>query len=814
MASSSRDESGAPPAAGGSSQGLKSWLSPRALVGSAFRLAVVGGLVVAIGGAILVGALLKRPRRAPPEPPTVARAMAAMDRGKLAEARRIAEALEQQGGLSTEEWGGPPLVLGVEAFHAAEQASEKDKPERYRAAAQWLQEARKRGFPEGREAEGLYLLGVSLFRSGAMTAARPVLEEALQADADHKPELHRMLAEVMVADSGIPLGRALAENTAYLADEDLSAMDREEGLIQRAQIQLRQGHAAECAATLAKIPRNTHLRGEIAVLRGRMLYREAKAIRAAGSPPEKLKLAKEKFREAIDLFRAAQGLDSIESRATRQAMYLIGLGLIELGEDSAALTHFGRVGKLMPDSVEGIASAFQEAELARRAARDSLAINAYRRVLKSITSAEEFHNPWLSLKELQTAVLAACQDYIASGKFDAALALSRCLSPLFPQNRALEMRAGVHRTWAQNLLDQAESLPPDRAEKFRAQARAQFRHAGEVYNQLAEIEFTTRHYPEQLWLSASAYLQGHDYQSAVRLLRMYLQNEARQRHSQGLVDLGEALLELGRWDDALLEFQQCIDQHPRDAAAYRARLLASKAAAATGNFKQAEAFLQENLGGEHLTPASKEWRESLFALGELLHQQGRYAEAIRRLEEATTRYPNVPQATQAHYLTADAARNSALALQAELAAEVSAARRAEQEAESRRLLEKALNEYRLLAESLGRRDSQDMTRLERNIVRNCRFAVGEMQFCLGRYEEAAKSYSAAANQYPNNPEVLDAYVQLANVYRRMDRQAEARASLEQAKVALDRIPKDARFEDATNYNRQQWGQVLDWMCSL
>jgi hypothetical protein len=48
----------------------------------------------------------------------------------------------------------------------------------------------------------------------------------------------------------------------------------------------------------------------------------------------------------------------------------------------------------------------------------------------------------------------------------------------------------------------------------------------------------------------------------------------------------------------------------------------------------------------------------------------------------------------------------------------------------------------------------------------------------------------------------------------MDRRAEARASLEQAKVALDRIPKDAPFEDTTNYNREQWGQVLNWMCSL
>ena len=80
--------------------------------------------------------------------------------------------------------------------------------------------------------------------------------------------------------------------------------------------------------------------------------------------------------------------------------------------------------------------------------------------------------------------------------------------------------------------------------------------------------------------------------------------------------------------------------------------------------------------------------------------------------------------------------------------------------------------------------------------------------------EALRAYQSAANHYATSPEVLDAYLQIANVYRRMDRPAEARTSLEQARLALRRIPPEARFEQTTNFNRKQWGELLDRLCSL
>ena len=140
--------------------------------------------------------------------------------------------------------------------------------------------------------------------------------------------------------------------------------------------------------------------------------------------------------------------------------------------------------------------------------------------------------------------------------------------------------------------------------------------------------------------------------------------------------------------------------------------------------------------------------------------------------------------------------------------------RAEQLSESRLLLHHALDAYRILQNTLGRRTREDLILQDQALLRNARFAIGETYLELELYPEALRAYQSAANQYATSPEVLDAYMQIANVYRRMDRPMGARTSLEQARLALRRIPPGARFEQTTNYNRKQWGDLLDRLCSL
>src|SRR5690606_8493848 len=106
-----------------------------------------------------------------------------------------------------------------------------------------------------------------------------------------------------------------------------------------------------------------------------------------------------------------------------------------------------------------------------------------------------------------------------------------------------------------------------------------------------------------------------------------------------------------------------------------------------------------NIYHDDLTPQSVEWRDSLFALGNLLYIEGvgfetksrsvldrqaegerlkkglsdleraseAFNEAVRRLEEAVERYPDSPQAMQARYYIAQGYKQAARLPQQKLA---------------------------------------------------------------------------------------------------------------------------------------------------
>ena len=101
-----------------------------------------------------------------------------------------------------------------------------------------------------------------------------------------------------------------------------------------------------------------------------------------------------------------------------------------------------------------------------------------------------------------------------------------------------------------------------------------------------------------------------------------------------------------------MPLEQCIDMYPRDVAVYQARLECVRAYIRQNRVKEAEELLLKNLTGDSLGPRSPEWRDSLFALGQLLHDTGRYEQAIAKLEEAVIRYPDAPQALMARYTIA------------------------------------------------------------------------------------------------------------------------------------------------------------------
>ena len=87
-------------------------------------------------------------------------------------------------------------------------------------------------------------------------------------------------------------------------------------------------------------------------------------------------------------------------------------------------------------------------------------------------------------------------------------------------------------------------------------------------------------------------------------------------------------------------------------------------------------------------------------------------------------------------------------------------------------------------------------------------------FELGDFENAIRSYTAASTRYQNSPEALEAYVQIARAYGRLNNPLEARATVRRGEEVLKRLKSQGSFLQATNLDAQQWEEYLAWMKTL
>lgn len=774
--------------------------------------------VLALPVVVLVAVQMSVGDRAPPAKPTLTAkdALSALDAKEEDRAERIANALVKGDDLSDDDRGTLLYVLGVVASHRGAELTERMALPFQVLAAKYLAQAKKLGFPPGREATGLLLLGRNLFASGQVEACRSVLRAALPLNPEHELEIHEMLGSALAQQPKPQPADALRHVERYLADKHLSTDKRVQGRLLRAQVQLELGDTAGCEETLAKIPRDSSWYDEVHLLRGRARMHQALELKGKGGSSDTTREAVSRlYEEALEELRISQGTDGAEHSTSARALFLTGVCRRELGDTEGALRQFLRTQQRHFDGPEGIAAGVEAAELLRSLGRYRQALESYREALSRLGPVEVFVNPWMTLEELRARLVHAHQELVRHKRFAEAIALAKLMTGLFPKERSLQLIAQSHGTWARNLQARAEESLPAQAVKLTELALAQHRAAGTNWNELAKLRYLTRDYPDDLWNSAQSFLAGHDFQQAAENYHKYLDAELRRRRPLALLGWGEALLALDQVTPALDALMECIEVYPRDAASFRARLLASDANVLLGKFDQAESLLLDNLNGDLLTPESREWRDSLFALGHVLYAQGRYDDSLLRLEEAVERYPDLPVTLEARYLAADACRRRAGEVRKLAEVESSLDSQLARRREVEQLLEKALANFEQAIEALGSGSSPStLLEQDRKILRNCYFARGATLFGLARYEEAAKAYASALNHYQDVPEVLDAYVQIAACYRRLGKPEDARGTLQQAKVALRRMKSDAPFLDTTNFTREEWSRLLDSLGTL
>jgi TolA-binding protein len=786
-------------------------------------------------------------------------ALAAIDADDRERARSIAAHLRLVDDLPKDEVGGPAYVLGVALAHDAEEEwNESERRVRFLLASRYLEEAKEAGFAPGRRGHGLFVLGKSLHDAKHYAQSLPILHEALDVDSSRRTEILGLLADSYLRDAKPRPDKALEYNRQYLAEGALSSEDRYDALMTQGEILFSQGEFANVDATISAIPETSPRFASALLLKSRLLLHEGDQLTQQAGDPSQATQAIERFEKARELLGQARVHNPTDSTLARQAQYLTGLTYRKAAllrptaaEESvdlrAALDQFARTRRSHFDTAEGISASLEEAEIHQLLGDDDSAITAFLQTLRFVAAAPAYNNPWISPDEMKNRVEASYIAYRDAAQFGYATQLAAAMAKVFSESHAIQLQAEAREAAARKLAADAEALPHSPRQRMLIDSRTENRKAGALYAQLAKLRFASHNYPADLWKSAENYLQGQDYGRAVRYLTQFLGTQNRVGRPPALTALGEAMLALHEPEKAMPYLTDCIQNHPRDPHSYRARLVAAQAQRELGNLGQARALLEANLEHEALTPRSIEWRESLFALGELLYIEGieqetrsrlegiaseqstarknaikhlemsqkSFHEAIARLDEAVQRDPDAHQAIEARYRIAESYRHAAKLPRRRLDYVTIDTTRKKLTEELNDELEAAEEGYLELISLLTiKQEKSELSEIELRVLRNCYFARADALYDMQRYEEAIQAYSNATNRYQQEPESLEAYVQIANCHRQKSRPTEARGTIEQAKVILQRIRVDADFLKTTRYTRDEWEKNLNWLGSL
>lgn len=782
-----------------------------AWIGGKWVVAAVVGVGIIVLGGVTFWWLLRDVEQFIEDSPSrvIATAYESLERGVDEEAQQTVERLQPWSRLKPDQLAAVQYLMGVVTARVANDALGAEKRRQSALAARYFEDAHDHGFPPGYEAEGLWQWTLALFGAEQMPECRELALEALEELPDRAAELHRMLAATYLVEDPPEFALALRHNAAYLADESIDAEAKQRARLQHADICFKQRDFAACREALAQITPPTPLVADAKLLEARILIEEAAAQQGpadiATPAPDDVPW-KATYQRAIETLREAVDADTIASQVTPKSMYLTGLCFQRMGDARAAVDQYERTAVKYFNSPEATAAGLMRGEILRQLAHHDEAIESYREALETGGSRRTYQNEWIPLAELQRLGIAAYQSFLGLEQFEAATDMARVLRPLLPELMGLRLMAEAQRQWGQALAARPSSLTAKDALEQVHDGRERLREAGRMFGELADANNGSRTFAEDLWESAQAYLAGHDFSAAAVQLRTYLNNETKGQRPAALVAMGTALLSLDRRDEALHYLAECIEFYPRDAASYRARLLAAQAHGFVGHTAEAEELLAANLQGDALNPQSREWRLSLFELGKLLYSAKRYEEAVPRLSEALVRYPDDPQALSARYYLAESHRE--LARKPVVDEDETARVGHEQRVQTH--LRQALASYEAIEETLRNRQRGPLQAPEEvKLLRNSHFARGAVLIDLGRLVDAIDAFTSASTQYQDLPEVLLAYESIADCYRRLNQPLEAKNILQQARVVLERMSPEAPFLASTNYSRDQWKNRLD-----
>ncbi len=348
--------------------------------------------------------------------------------------------------------------------------------------------------------------------------------------------------------------------------------------------------------------------------------------------------------------------------------------------------------------------------------------------------------------------------------------------------------------------------------QLRIDAARLYEQAGDLYARHATVVTIkdVREHSDSLWKSAHCYEKAQLWRKAIDVLLQFAKAmPGDPRQLQAMHRLGMAHLADRQFAVAADFFRRIIDDHPRSPKAHESHVPLARSLIALNRPDEAMVELQRVVTDHPaLKPDSNEYRNALVELGRLHYRLKQFEPAIQRMSEANERYGKGDEGPTVRFIMADAYRQSVPMIEQTLRQQLPLSRRQALAAERARRLEQAQKFYSQVVVDLESRKPETLSEMERLYRRNAYFYRADCAYDLGRFDQAITLYDAAVKRFDADPSSLMALVQIVNAYCEMGRLDEARVANDRARAQLKRIPEEAFNDPSLPMNRRHWE---DWL---
>ncbi|MFO0014025.1 MAG: tetratricopeptide repeat protein [Planctomycetota bacterium] len=803
-------------------------------------LAIIGGLV-GISSAVLIAWVLLSKEADVSEKVQLGLRLARG--GDYTTAARIVEPIKEAQIKKRVDKSTRHFLMGAAARQAAESLSNRpSRMEKNEEAAAELQKSRELKFPPGYEGLGNYLLGIALYDLMRWEEAIAPLSIAFDRWPRGRSDAVERLIDIDLYGSSRDPDSALRRLERWSALSALAPSDVDRIASKRMEIHCETKQYDQLVPLWRSIsiesPRRSH--ADLTL---------ARALRQQALEPNSESSAMRK--EALENLKEIESLENVPNPIRRQAMLEQGLIYRDAGALKQAISTLSSLRLSSPFEPEFMIAGIEEIEMQIGLDEHPKASATLEQLTKNFKNPQWYENPSMPLTKMRLRLLASANRLLEKGDYAEAARFVDDLPNVCSEVDRLRLEASIHDRWGRKLQQGNRASSEGERSNFKiektdgGEVEQIFRRAAQSIERLSQIDMRTPNYMERLWWGIEDYHFSGRFLESNRLIDRYLDLAPRSDHSRPMLMRAKNYAAAGKTEDALVAINNLLLMTPATPLLPDAKLTAAKLQWSLGNFEAAESLIVDNLYSGSLRPDSPIWKESLIELGTLMFRQGEQMQvrilglaveegnqpqgwqsdleksyqqllrSIASMEEGLRRFQGDARRYELLYMTAKAYRMASYWPETLLRGNrlVSEESISQWKGKRKELLIHSRDTFAALRRELTMDKGKVRIPNSEMLLCNSYFGEADLLFQEGNFKGALEAYRSAANQFINEPESLEAFVQMARCHQELGQISEMRRTLEMAIDILGRIPadRDSRFLKNTRESRQEWESRIRWM---